>query len=71
MDQAGWSTIRQAAAAVGVHPATLRSWERDGIIPPATRRRGLRVYSPADVARIKAAVFGIAAPHRQEKGLHD
>ena len=50
-------STRDAAARVGVHPQTLRRWEREGIVPIATRRRGQRVYTPADVERIRAAVF--------------
>lgn len=57
MERTDWFTISQAAGAVGVHPGTLRSWERAGVIPPATRRRGLRVYTPEDVEAIKRAVF--------------
>ena len=56
-------TIKQAAAALGVHPGTLRAWERSGVIPPATRRRGVRVYSADDVAAIERAV--LAAPGHQ------
>lgn len=40
-----------------VHPATIRRWEREGVIPPAKRRRGLRVYSADDVERIREAVY--------------
>ncbi len=50
-------TIKQAAAALGVHPGTLRAWERSGVIPTATRRRGLRVYTADDVAAIERAVL--------------
>jgi DNA-binding transcriptional MerR regulator len=50
-------TTKEVAGLVGVHPQTLRSWERTGVIPMATRRRGLRVYTAADVEQIKMAVF--------------
>ena len=50
-------TIKQAAAALGVHPGTLRAWERSGVIAPATRRRGMRVYTADDVAAIERAVL--------------
>ena len=54
----------QAAARLGVHPQTLRKWERIGIVPAVARRRGRRVYTPGDLCRIKAAVF--AFPSVQE-----
>ena len=50
-------STRQAAAQLGVHPQTLRKWERAGIVPPVARRRGRRVYTPTDMDRIKAAVM--------------
>ncbi len=59
-------STRDAAARVGVHPQTLRRWEREGVVPPATRRRGQRVYTTADVERIKAAVIG-PVPKKQGK----
>lgn len=69
MDPTELVTIKQVAAEVGVHPGTLRNWERAGIIPPALRRRGLRVYTPADVARIKRAVFTV--PMHRGDAIHD
>jgi DNA-binding transcriptional MerR regulator len=55
-------TIKQVAAQLGVHPGTLRNWERAGLIAPATRRRGLRVYSVNDVEDIKRAVLTTPTP---------
>jgi hypothetical protein len=59
---AAYMPIRHAAAAIGVTPRTLTRWEAQGIIPPATRRRGCRVYSADDIVRIKAAVFDKPPP---------
>ena len=59
-------TTLGAANRLGIHPQTLRHWERIGVIPPAMRRRGLRVYTPADVERIKGIVFETAAVTRKE-----
>ena len=59
-------STRDAAARVGVHPQTLRRWEREGVVPPATRRRGQRVYTAEDVDRIKAAVMR-PGPQKEEK----
>ena len=70
MEQPGYQSIRHAAAAVGVHPATLARWEREGAIPPAIRRRGRRVYTVADVERIKAAVLEVPADHGREELAH-
>ena len=50
-------TTREVADRLAVHLQTLRRWERDGVVPPATRRRGRRVYSADDVARIMASVL--------------
>ena len=61
MDQQGMVTTGQAAAQLGIHPQTLRRWEREGVIPPAVRRRGRRLYTLADVNRIRATVMGTLA----------
>jgi DNA-binding transcriptional MerR regulator len=50
-------TVKDVAARIGVHPETIRRWERRGVIHPATRRHGIRVYREEDVARIEKAVF--------------
>jgi len=57
MEQPAFYTTQELAQRLGIHPQTLRRWEREGVIPPVTRRRGQRVYSPADVERIEAAVI--------------
>jgi DNA-binding transcriptional MerR regulator len=46
--------IREAAARLGVSEATLRNYERAGLIPPATRNRaGQRVYEPEALETIR------------------
>jgi DNA-binding transcriptional MerR regulator len=50
-------TVHQVADRFGVHPETIRRWERTGVIEPAVRRRGQRVYDEAAVARIAASVL--------------
>ena len=60
-------STHQAAEQLGVHPQTLRRWERAGTVAPATRRLGRRVYTSADVDRIKAAVFS-PPPSREVLG---
>ncbi len=60
----GLLTTRQVAQRLGVHPQTLRRWEREGVIPAAPRRRGLRVYTRRDVELIEAAVMR-PAPTRE------
>lgn len=50
-------TVRQVADRFGVHPETVRRWERTGIIEPALRRRGRRVYDESAVGRIAACVL--------------
>ncbi len=46
--------IRAVCEATGVHPVTLRAWERRyGLILPMRTGKGHRLYSDADVARIR------------------
>lgn len=71
MERSAWYTIKHAAGEVGVHPATLRGWERAGLIPQATRRRGLRVYTADDVERIRAAVFQTNGSTSKHDGNHE
>jgi len=59
-------STREVVAWVGVHPQTLRRWEREGVVPVATRRRGQRVYTADDLERIKAAVMR-PAPEKEGK----
>ena len=57
MDRPTFFSTGQVAARLGVHPQTLRRWERAGVVRPVTRRRGRRVYTAADVERIEAVVL--------------
>lgn len=45
--------IGVAAARAGMHPQTLRVYERRGLITPARTARNTRVYSDADVALLR------------------
>jgi excisionase family DNA binding protein len=66
-EQRTFLTVKDVAARIGVHPETIRRWERRGVIAPATRRRGMRVYREEDVAKIEEAVFQKAvAPNGRE-----
>lgn len=42
-----------AAELAGMHPQTLRMYERRGLVSPSRSRGGTRVYSQADVARLR------------------
>jgi MerR family transcriptional regulator/heat shock protein HspR len=44
--------ISVAAARVGLHPQTLRSYEREGLVKPA-RRGTSRLYSEYDLERVR------------------
>ncbi len=44
-----WLTLREAAAALGVHPATLRSWADAGVIPSFRTPGGHRRFALEDV----------------------
>ena len=46
-------TISVAAEITGLHPQTLRNYERRGLVRPARARGGGRRYSDADVARLR------------------
>jgi MerR family transcriptional regulator/heat shock protein HspR len=45
--------ISVAAELAGVHPQTLRTYERKGLIKPARTSGGTRRYSDRDVARVR------------------
>ena len=46
-------TMRIAAQMVGVHQQTLRGYEREGLIRPARSSGRQRIYSEADIARLR------------------
>ena len=46
-------TIRIAAQLVGVHQQTLRGYEREGLIQPARSSGRQRLFSEADIARLR------------------
>ena len=46
-------TISVAAELAGVHPQTLRTYERKGLIKPARTAGGTRRYSARDVERVR------------------
>lgn len=45
--------ISVAASLSGLHPQTLRVWERRGLLQPARTEGGRRRYSTADLARLQ------------------
>jgi MerR family transcriptional regulator/heat shock protein HspR len=45
--------ISVAAELAGVHPQTLRIYERKGLVEPARTSGGSRRYSPADIALLQ------------------
>lgn len=57
-------TIREAAVAIGRSAATLRRWERQGLIKPARRdlRTGTRLYSHDDIRELVRFVGRDASP---------
>lgn len=52
-DTAPIFTMRIAAQLVGVHQQTLRGYEREGLIRPARSSGRQRIYSEADIARLR------------------
>ena len=51
---AGWLPIREVAQRTGVNPVTLRAWERRyGLVVPQRTAKGHRLYSPAQLERVR------------------
>ena len=57
-------TRGQAAAMLGVHPRTLRRWEREGKIPSARRilRNNFRVYTDEDIQSLREWMTATSDP---------
>jgi len=45
--------ISMAARVLGLHPQTLRKYERLGLVRPARTAGSMRVYSPEEIARLR------------------
>ena len=52
-EQAPCYVISIAAQMVGMHAQTLRQYERIGLVEPKRTRGNIRLYSRADVARLR------------------
>lgn len=52
-DDHGVYVISVAAELAGVHPQTLRAYERKGLLSPTRTEGGTRRYSPADIERLQ------------------
>lgn len=50
-------TISEVASLVGVSPATLRIWERQGLVSAARSPAGHRLYGTAELERLKRVVY--------------
>ena len=48
--------ISVVADMVGVHPQTLRLYEREGLVKPKRSSRQTRLYSEADIDRLKSII---------------
>ena len=48
-----YMSIGEAAKAVGVVPATIRNWEKAGLIQPHRRSNGYRYFTPEDIELLK------------------
>jgi len=49
-------TIKKAARFLGVHPATLRNWEKKGLFMASRDLSGYRRYTMEDLIHLKALV---------------
>ena len=47
-------TVGDAARIIGVVPATIRLWERQGKLPAQRTASGIRLFSQADVEHLAA-----------------
>jgi len=52
----GLYVISVVAAQLGVHPQTLRHYEREGLVTPARTPGGIRLYAQADLDRLRRIV---------------
>ena len=67
-DDIGLYVISVAAELAGVHPQTLRIYERRGLVTPGRTSGGNRRYSEADIARLKR-VAELAAEGMNLEGI--
>lgn len=65
----GMVQISECARQLGVTPYYLRTLEWKGRIPPARRNLNGRVYSPFDIALLKA--MGVGARPRRLKSVEE
>lgn len=52
-DEHGVYVISVAAELVGLHPQTLRHYEREGLVVPARTAGGIRLYGQRDLIRLR------------------
>lgn len=52
----GLFSISVAAELTGLHPQTLRIYEREGLLDPARSAGGTRRYSPRDIDRLQEII---------------
>ena len=55
-EERGLFVISVAAELVGLHPQTLRHYEREGLVVPARTAGGIRLYGRRDLARLRRIV---------------
>ncbi len=53
MAQEEWFFISMAARELGMHPQTLRKYERLGLVAPTRTIGSVRVYSRTEIARLR------------------
>jgi DNA-binding transcriptional MerR regulator/quercetin dioxygenase-like cupin family protein len=49
-------SIQEAAREIGVVPATIRNWERQGILMPKRAENGYRIFDHQDMTRLRSLV---------------
>lgn len=66
----GLFAISVAAELTGLHPQTLRIYEREGLVTPARSDGGTRKYSRADIDRL-SDIAQLMADGLNIKGVHE
>jgi MerR family transcriptional regulator/heat shock protein HspR len=46
-------TVREVAEALGVHPQTIRYYEREGVVTPRRSHTGFRIFTQVDIDRLR------------------
>ena len=63
-------TMAVAARLTGLHPQTLRKYERAGLLTPSRKAGNQRLYSEADIRRLRRINYLVETRGLNVAGLH-